>query len=104
MLGIKCDSASHNKIFYTFFPLFLLFLLFSYKFCRLDGTTPTHLRLPMVQSFNSTPETSIFLLSTKAGGVGLNLTGANVVIIYDPSWNPANDMQAQDRYVTIEGL
>ncbi|XP_034240340.1 DNA excision repair protein ERCC-6-like 2 [Thrips palmi] len=69
----------------------------SYKFCRLDGTTPTKLRLPMVKTFNSSPDMSIFLLSTKAGGVGLNITSANVVIIYDPNWNPAHDMQAQDR-------
>lgn len=68
-----------------------------YKFYRLDGTTPTSSRYPMVQSFNNSPDPSIFLLSTKAGGVGLNITGANVVILYDPNWNPAHDMQAQDR-------
>lgn len=68
-----------------------------YKFSRLDGTTPANLRFPMVQSFNSSPDLPIFLLSTKAGGEGLNLTAANVVIIYDPNWNPAHDMQAQAR-------
>lgn len=40
-------------------------------------------------------------LSFRAGGVGLNMTGANVVIIYDPNWNPTHDIQAQDRYIYL---
>jgi SNF2 family DNA or RNA helicase len=43
--------------------------------------------------------TVIFLLSSKAGGVGLNLIGANRLILFDPDWNPANDLQAMARYV-----
>ncbi|KAJ1525630.1 hypothetical protein ONE63_008848 [Megalurothrips usitatus] len=68
-----------------------------YKHWRLDGTTPAGKRFALVKSFNTVPEPGVFLLSTKAAGVGLNMTGANVVIIFDPNWNPAHDLQAQDR-------
>ncbi|XP_052124921.1 DNA excision repair protein ERCC-6-like 2 isoform X2 [Frankliniella occidentalis] len=68
-----------------------------YTHCRLDGSTPADDRCAMVRAFNTSPDQAIFLVSTKAGGVGLNITGANVVIIFDPSWNPASDLQAQDR-------
>ncbi|KAK3909238.1 DNA excision repair protein ERCC-6-like 2 [Frankliniella fusca] len=68
-----------------------------YTYCRLDGSTPLNVRCAMVRSYNMSPDPAIFLISTKAGGVGLNITGANVVIIFDPSWNPACDLQAQDR-------
>ena len=52
-----------------------------------------------MHEFNKDPDKFIFLASTKAGGVGLNLTGANIVIIFDPNWNPTHDLQAQDRYL-----
>lgn len=68
-----------------------------FKFWRLDGSTPVDSRLSLVTAFNLCPNPAVFLLSTKAGGVGLNMTGANVVIIFDPNWNPAHDLQAQDR-------
>ena len=50
-----------------------------------------------VRNFNEADDTFIFLLSTRAGGVGLNLTAADCVIFYDTDWNPAMDKQAQDR-------
>jgi SNF2 family DNA or RNA helicase len=62
----------------------------------LDGSTPTESRLDMVNSFNS-GKGEVFLISLKAGGTGLNLTGADVVIHYDPWWNPAVEDQATDR-------
>lgn len=62
----------------------------------LDGSTPTEDRLHMVNSFNS-GKGQVFLISLKAGGTGLNLTGADVVIHYDPWWNPAVEDQATDR-------
>lgn len=54
-------------------------------------------RQPLVDQFNNTPQLPLFLISTRAGGMGLNLTSATKVIIFDCSWNPTVDMQAQDR-------
>ena len=68
-----------------------------YVFCRLDGSTPTNERQRVVDDFNTSGSMFIFLLSTKAGGVGLNITSANRVVIFDPNWNPSIDLQAQDR-------
>lgn len=51
----------------------------------------------VVDDFNSNPNAFVFLISTKAGGLGLNITSANKVVIVDPNWNPAYDLQAQDR-------
>ena len=62
----------------------------------LDGDTPADERVKLCDSFNA-GEGSIFLLSLKAGGTGLNLTGADMVIHYDPWWNPAAEEQAVDR-------
>ncbi len=69
----------------------------AYPYRRLDGSTPQHKRQPYVDEFNNDPSVFVFLISIAAGGVGLNLTGANKVIIFDPSWTPALDMQAMDR-------
>ncbi|XP_015881521.3 switch 2 [Ziziphus jujuba] len=68
-----------------------------YCFSRLDGSTPTNLRQSLVDDFNSSPSKQVFLISTRAGGLGLNLVSANRVVIFDPNWNPAQDLQAQDR-------
>ncbi|CAN0896793.1 Switch 2 [Linum grandiflorum] len=68
-----------------------------YSFARLDGSTPTNLRQALVDDFNSSPSKQVFLISTRAGGLGLNLVSANRVVIFDPNWNPAQDLQAQDR-------
>ncbi|CAG9324533.1 unnamed protein product [Blepharisma stoltei] len=69
-----------------------------YSFCRLDGSTTVNQRLKIVDKFNSPGSSEIvFLLSCKAGGVGLNLVGANRLIIADPDWNPSNDKQVMGR-------
>ncbi|CAA0808827.1 Switch 2 [Striga hermonthica] len=68
-----------------------------YSFSRLDGSTPTSVRQSLVDDFNSSPSKQVFLISTRAGGLGLNLVSANRVVIFDPNWNPAQDLQAQDR-------
>merc|ERR1711983_649176 len=69
-----------------------------YKFLRLDGMTKSDERADMLKIFNS-PESEyfIFLLSTRAGGLGLNFQTADTVIIFDSDWNPHQDLQAQDR-------
>ena len=64
-------------------------------FAYLDGATRN--RMEQVDKFNNNPDIPVFLVSLKAGGSGLNLTGANVVIHYDPWWNPAVEDQATDR-------
>lgn len=68
-----------------------------YSFLRLDGSTPTGSRQSLVNDFNSSPSKQVFLVSTRAGGLGLNLVSANRVVIFDPNWNPSHDLQAQDR-------
>ncbi|XP_042542597.1 DNA excision repair protein ERCC-6-like 2 isoform X2 [Dipodomys spectabilis] len=68
---------------------------------RLDGSTKSEERLKIVKEFNSTCDINICLVSTMAGGLGLNFVGANVVILFDPTWNPANDLQAIDRAYRI---
>ncbi|GFR93736.1 DNA repair and recombination protein RAD54 [Elysia marginata] len=68
-----------------------------YTFLRLDGQTPTGQRQELVNRFNKLSMHRIFLLSSKAGGVGLNLIGASRLILYDIDWNPANDLQAMAR-------
>lgn len=68
-----------------------------YTYEYLDGQTPAKERLERVDRFNASPDIPIFLISLKAGGTGLNLTGADYVIHYDPWWNPAVENQATDR-------
>ncbi|KAF9182591.1 hypothetical protein BGZ50_004815 [Haplosporangium sp. Z 11] len=67
------------------------------KYLRMDGQSKVEERQPMIDSFNDDESFKVFLLSTKAGGFGINLTGANVVIMYDLDFNPHNDKQAEDR-------
>ncbi|KAJ3186290.1 hypothetical protein HDU85_007730 [Gaertneriomyces sp. JEL0708] len=68
-----------------------------YNFRRMDGSTPIRNRIAMVDEFNESPAIFVFLLTTKVGGLGINLTGANRIIIYDPDWNPSTDVQARER-------
>lgn len=73
----------------------------SYNMAYLDGQLTLDARQEAVDSFNSDPTLFVFLISTRAGGVGLNITSANKVVIFDPSWNPSHDLQAQDRSYRI---
>ncbi|CAM9648359.1 unnamed protein product, partial [Ectocarpus sp. 8 AP-2014] len=71
----------------------------AWGFLRLDGGTTTNARQNLVDRFNraSPEDLFLFLLSTKAGGVGLNLVGANRIVLFDSDWNPATDDQAMAR-------
>ncbi|KAJ3023869.1 hypothetical protein HKX48_000055 [Thoreauomyces humboldtii] len=68
-----------------------------YSFRRMDGTTPIKNRIAMVDEFNETASIDLFLLTTRVGGLGINLTGANRIVIFDPDWNPSTDVQARER-------
>ncbi|XP_022355795.1 lymphoid-specific helicase isoform X3 [Enhydra lutris kenyoni] len=69
----------------------------NFNFSRLDGSMSYSEREKNMHSFNTDPDVFIFLVSTRAGGLGINLTAADTVIIYDSDWNPQSDLQAQDR-------
>lgn len=67
--------------------------LHGFTYLRLDGSTPPEQRQLLMQRFNTNPKLFVFILSTRSGGVGMNLTGADTVIFYDSDWNPAMDAQ-----------
>lgn len=69
----------------------------NYGYVRLDGSTPIADRIVLIDKYNTDRDIFVFLLSTKAGGLGINLTSANVVILHDIDCNPYNDKQAEDR-------
>ena len=64
---------------------------------RMDGTTAIASRMRLIDEFNGDDGVFCFLLTTKVGGLGVNLTGANRVLLYDPDWNPSTDAQARER-------
>ena len=71
------------------------------KYFKLTGSTNVDERINLVNEFNENPEIKVFLISLKAGGTGLNLTGADMVIHYDPWWNQSAENQATDRAYRI---
>ncbi len=81
VLGLIGDRLKENNIPYSY----------------LDGKTDAKKRLSLVNEFNESEDTKIFLISLKAGGTGLNLTSASMVIHFDPWWNPSVENQASDR-------
>lgn len=78
-----------------------LFISTKYNVTYLDGDMLYEDRYAAVTEFNTDPTQFVFLISTKAGGVGLNITAANKVVVVDPNWNPSYDLQAQDRAYRI---
>ncbi|XP_015996450.2 DNA excision repair protein ERCC-6 isoform X3 [Rousettus aegyptiacus] len=68
-----------------------------YSYFKMDGTTSIASRQPLITRYNEDTSIFVFLLTTRVGGLGVNLTGANRVIIYDPDWNPSTDTQARER-------
>jgi superfamily II DNA/RNA helicase len=68
-----------------------------WNYARLDGNTNIAARQTLVDKFNADATYFIMLMTTRTGGVGLNITGANRVLLYDPDWNPQTDAQARER-------
>ena len=68
-----------------------------HRYLRLDGSTKVEQRQILTDRFNSDTSILAFILSSRSGGLGINLTGADTVIFYDLDWNPAMDKQCQDR-------
>ena len=66
-----------------------------FKYRRMDGSTAVSQRQPLVDEFNNDDTIDVFLLTTRVGGLGLNLTGADRVLIFDPDWNPSTDLQVR---------
>ncbi|XP_062112226.1 protein PHOTOPERIOD-INDEPENDENT EARLY FLOWERING 1 isoform X3 [Humulus lupulus] len=98
----KLKSGGHRALIFTQMTKMLDVLeafinLYGYTYMRLDGSTPPEERQTLMQRFNTNPKIFLFILSTRSGGVGINLVGADTVIFYDSDWNPAMDQQAQDR-------
>jgi len=67
------------------------------RYLRMDGATGVRSRPRMVAAFNADETIQVFLLTTRVGGLGVNLTGADRVMLYDPDWNPMTDVQARER-------
>ena len=69
-----------------------------YRFARIDGSTDLEVREAYIKSFTAAgSQELVFLISTRAGGLGINLTSANHVVLYDSDFNPMVDLQAMDR-------
>ncbi len=69
-----------------------------YDYCRIDGGTEHETRISSIDEFNAPGSSKfIFLLTTRAGGLGINLATADIVVMYDSDWNPQVDLQAEDR-------
>ncbi|KAK6496816.1 hypothetical protein TWF481_001801 [Arthrobotrys musiformis] len=81
--------------------LYMLLNNTHYNICYLDGEMSLEDRTAAVENFNTDASYFAFLISTRAGGVGLNIVSANKVVVFDPSWNPSHDLQAQDRAYRI---
>jgi len=101
LLAEKKESGDRCLIFSQFVIMLDIVEEFlkikKYQYFRLDGSTAVSERQDMIDAYNHDSDVFVFLLSTKAGGVGINLTAANVVIMHDIDYNPFNDKQAEDR-------
>lgn len=98
----KLKTDSHRVLIFTQMTKMLdvleAFLNFhGHIYLRLDGTTKVDQRQMLMERFNGDKRIFVFILSTRSGGIGVNLTGADTVIFYDSDWNPTMDAQAQDR-------
>ena len=95
-------SNAHRVLIFTqmsrMLDIFEQFLNYhGHTYLRLDGATKIEQRQALMERFNADKKIFCFILSTRSGGIGVNLTGADTVIFYDSDWNPTMDAQAQDR-------
>eukprot|EP00794_Sanderia_malayensis_P020104 gene20104-22075_t len=98
----KLKDEGHRVLIYSqmtkMIDILEIFMNFKkYRYMRLDGSSKISDRRDMVADFQSKSDIFVFLLSTRAGGLGINLTAADTVIFYDSDWNPTVDQQAMDR-------
>ena len=99
----KCVNEGNQVLIFSTFTSMLDILedfcgMRGYDYCRLDGTTELDEREEQIEEFTKENSTKkCFLISTRAGGLGLNLMTANIVVLYDSDWNPQIDLQAMDR-------
>ena len=93
--GHRVLLFSQTKQMLDILESFLQTLRMTYK--RMDGDSNIKSRMSKIDEFNRNERIFCFLLTTRVGGLGVNLTGANRVIIYDPDWNPSTDLQARER-------
>lgn len=95
-------SGGHRALIFTQMTRVLDVLetflnMHGHRYLRLDGATKVEQRQMMTEHFNNDKRILCFILSTRSGGLGINLTGADTVIFYDSDWNPSMDKQCQDR-------
>ncbi|KAL9086910.1 MAG: hypothetical protein Q9165_006916 [Trypethelium subeluteriae] len=98
----KLQAEGHRALIFTQMTRVLDILeqflnIHGHRYLRLDGSTRIELRQALTERFNSDERILAFILSSRSGGLGINLTGADTVIFYDLDWNPAMDKQCQDR-------
>ncbi|KAJ1327414.1 helicase SWR1 [Microdochium nivale] len=98
----KLQAGGHRALIFTQMTKVLDILeqflnIHGHKYLRLDGATKVEQRQILTDRFNNDNRILAFILSTRSGGLGINLTGADTVIFYDQDWNPAMDKQCQDR-------
>ncbi|KAJ2081162.1 putative ATPase [Coemansia sp. RSA 988] len=95
-------ANSHRVLIFSQFARVLDILecyaeLRNWQFCRIDGSVSQTERQDAIVRFNTTPDIPLFFLTTRSGGLGINLTAADTVVLFDSDWNPQLDLQAQDR-------
>ncbi|KAH8676663.1 SNF2 family N-terminal domain-containing protein [Tricladium varicosporioides] len=98
----KLEAGGHRALIFTQMTKVLDILeqflnIHGHKYLRLDGATKVEQRQILTDRFNNDTRILAFILSSRSGGLGINLTGADTVIFYDLDWNPAMDKQCQDR-------